>query len=175
MSNSREPRPLPRPVRWVAMFMAFVFVISLGVIITHVNRSDAGRQDRSSSSDAGGKAGDTGSRRGSGGYRGLKAAGIPVPGDWSRQSLVSATRTGGESSDVGQAPVGGRGGPVDVALDTVDAILDPTPSDEEWNQTMQNLFHDGGFSSMGMSLRAMNQYAKDMTPYEDENGNVIYG
>ena len=41
--------------------------------------------------------------------------------------------------------------------------------------TMQNLFHDGGFSSMGMSLRAMNQYAKDMTPYEDENGKIIYG
>ena len=41
--------------------------------------------------------------------------------------------------------------------------------------TMQNLYHDGGFSSMGMSLRAMNQYSKDMTPYEDENGNVIYG
>ena len=41
--------------------------------------------------------------------------------------------------------------------------------------TMQILFHDGGFSSMGMSLRAMNQYAKDMTPYEDENGKVIYG
>ena len=32
-----------------------------------------------------------------------------------------------------------------------------------------------GFSSMGMSLRAMNQYAKDMTPYEDGNGKVIYG
>ena len=41
--------------------------------------------------------------------------------------------------------------------------------------TMQNLFHDGGFSSMGMSLRAMNQYAKDLAPYEDENGKVIYG
>ena len=41
--------------------------------------------------------------------------------------------------------------------------------------TMQTLFHDGGFSSMGMSLRAMNQYAKDMTPYTDENGKVIYG
>lgn len=41
--------------------------------------------------------------------------------------------------------------------------------------TMQNLFHDGGFSSMGMSLRAMNQYAKDLTPYEDEKGNIIYG
>ena len=41
--------------------------------------------------------------------------------------------------------------------------------------TMQNLFHDGGFSSMGMSLRAMNQYAKDLAPYEDENGSIIYG
>ena len=41
--------------------------------------------------------------------------------------------------------------------------------------TMQNLFHDGGFSSMGMSLRAMNQFAKDLTPFEDENGKLIYG
>ena len=41
--------------------------------------------------------------------------------------------------------------------------------------TMQNLFHDGGFSSMGMSLRAMNQYAKDLKPYEDENGKVSDG
>ena len=41
--------------------------------------------------------------------------------------------------------------------------------------TMQNLFHDGGFSSMGMSLRAMKQYAKDLTPYEDETGKIIYG
>ncbi len=41
--------------------------------------------------------------------------------------------------------------------------------------TMQNLFHDGGFSSMGMSLRAMNQYSKDLTDYEDENGKIIYG
>lgn len=41
--------------------------------------------------------------------------------------------------------------------------------------TMQNLFHDGGFSSMGMSLRAMNQFSKDLKPYEDENGKIIYG
>ena len=41
--------------------------------------------------------------------------------------------------------------------------------------TMQNLFHDGGFSSMGMSLRAMNQYSKGMEEYTDENGKVIYG
>ena len=48
-------------------------------------------------------------------------------------------------------------------------------SDFTRNVTMQNLYHDGGFSSMGMSLRAMNQYAKDLTPYEDENGKIIYG
>ncbi len=41
--------------------------------------------------------------------------------------------------------------------------------------TMQNLYHDGGFSSMGMSLRAMNQYSKGLEPYIDENGKVIYG
>jgi enoyl-[acyl-carrier protein] reductase I len=41
--------------------------------------------------------------------------------------------------------------------------------------TMQNLYHDGGFSSMGMSLRAMNQYSKGMEPYCDENGKIIYG
>ena len=41
--------------------------------------------------------------------------------------------------------------------------------------TMQTLYHDGGFSSMGMSLRAMNQYAKDLAPYEDENGKIVYG
>ena len=41
--------------------------------------------------------------------------------------------------------------------------------------TMQNLYHDGGFSSMGMSMRAMNQYAKDTKEFEDENGHIIYG
>ncbi len=33
--------------------------------------------------------------------------------------------------------------------------------------TMQNLFHDGGFSSMGMSLRAMEQYNKGNCDDED--------
>lgn len=40
--------------------------------------------------------------------------------------------------------------------------------------TMQNLFHDGGFSSMGMSLRAMNQYEKSFDDYKDEHGNIIW-
>lgn len=41
--------------------------------------------------------------------------------------------------------------------------------------TMQTLYHDGGFSSMGMSLRAMDQYEKSFDKYRDENGNIIYG
>lgn len=41
--------------------------------------------------------------------------------------------------------------------------------------TMQNLFHDGGFSSMGMSLRAMTQYNKSFDEYKDENGDICYG
>ena len=41
--------------------------------------------------------------------------------------------------------------------------------------TMQNLYHDGGFSSMGMSLRAMNTYQKGLEEYMDENGTIIYG
>jgi enoyl-[acyl-carrier protein] reductase I len=41
--------------------------------------------------------------------------------------------------------------------------------------TMQNLFHDGGFSSMGMSLRAMNVYSKSLDEFKDESGKIIYG
>ena len=41
--------------------------------------------------------------------------------------------------------------------------------------TMQNLYHDGGFSSMGMSLRAMATYQKGLEEYMDENGKIIYG
>lgn len=42
--------------------------------------------------------------------------------------------------------------------------------------TMQNLYHDGGFSSMGMSLKAMEQYNKSFeNEFKDENGHIIYG
>ncbi|MDE5668189.1 MAG: enoyl-ACP reductase [Duncaniella sp.] len=41
--------------------------------------------------------------------------------------------------------------------------------------TMQNLFHDGGFSSMGMSLRAMDQYEKSFDQYRNSDGTIQYG
>lgn len=40
---------------------------------------------------------------------------------------------------------------------------------------MQNLFHDGGFSSMGMSLRAMDQYEKSFDQYRNSDGTIQYG
>ena len=42
--------------------------------------------------------------------------------------------------------------------------------------TMQTLYHDGGFSNMGMSLRGMTQYQKSfIDETRDENGKIIYG
>ncbi len=41
--------------------------------------------------------------------------------------------------------------------------------------TMQNLYHDGGFSSMGMSLRAMDQYEKSFDKYRNPDGTIQYG
>jgi enoyl-[acyl-carrier protein] reductase I len=42
--------------------------------------------------------------------------------------------------------------------------------------TMQNLYHDGGFSSMGMSLRAMSVFEKGIEEeYKAPDGHIIYG
>ena len=41
--------------------------------------------------------------------------------------------------------------------------------------TMQNLYHDGGFSSMGMSLRAINSYQTGLEVYIDQDGHIFYG
>lgn len=41
--------------------------------------------------------------------------------------------------------------------------------------TMQNLYHDGGFSNMGMSLRAMDQYEKGFDKYRNPDGTIQYG
>lgn len=140
MAGRKAPRPLPRPVRWLAMFLALVFVVSLGMVVNHESsKATGGASDASSSTPA--KSPKRKKTAKTGGYGGLKAAGIPTPGDWSRQRVLSIVKEQqGDERKVSMKPVGGKGGPVDVALDTVDRILDPTPSDEEWNDTMQQLF-----------------------------------
>ncbi|MCD7963105.1 MAG: SDR family oxidoreductase [Rikenellaceae bacterium] len=54
-----------------------------------------------------------------------------------------------------------------TALDCADYVL-TLFSDLTRKVTMQNLFHDGGFSSMGMSRRAMNVYNKNLEEIENE-------
>ena len=39
--------------------------------------------------------------------------------------------------------------------------------------TLQNLYHDGGFSSLGMSLRAMDQYRNSFDEYRNEQGEIV--
>lgn len=41
--------------------------------------------------------------------------------------------------------------------------------------TMQNLYNDGGFSSMGMSLRAMKQYSNGLEDAKSDDEDIIYG
>ncbi|MDR2936822.1 MAG: SDR family oxidoreductase [Rikenellaceae bacterium] len=58
------------------------------------------------------------------------------------------------------------------ALDCADYVL-TLFSDLTRKVTMQNLFHDGGFSSMGMSARAMNIYSKNLEEIELEYRDVF--
>ena len=84
-------------------------------------------------------------------YPGLAAAGVPVPGDWSRQKgyrLVVENgqarwpRTDAESS---VDPLEGGYGVVDAALATVDRLLDQTGDDQTWAQgVLSTLGADGG-------------------------------
>ena len=81
--NRPEPRPLPKPLRVLCLFVAALLVCSLGVIVANHQPSTAG-DDHGSATDAkqestGKRKTDSGPRR----YAGLEAAGIPVPGDWS--------------------------------------------------------------------------------------------
>ncbi len=58
------------------------------------------------------------------------------------------------------------------ALDCADYVL-TLFSDLTRKVTMQNLFHDGGFSSMGMSARAMSIYNKNLEEIELEYRDVF--
>ena len=91
MAGRKAPRPLPRPVRWLAMFLALVFVVSLGMVVNHESsKATGGASDASSSTPAKSPKGKKTAK--TGGYGGLKAAGIPTPGDWSRQRVLSIVK-----------------------------------------------------------------------------------
>ena len=83
------------------------------------------------------------------GWRGLHAAGIPVPGDWSQRTKAfpvdthrDGSRTLAENTD--GITLHDDHGPIDTALETVNALLDPNGSDEEWRNTVFKLIGDDG-------------------------------
>lgn len=82
-----------------------------------------------------------------GSWRGLETAGIPKPGAWSRQRMSLATiRDGkidygtkdGKTDYSADYPVAGLYGAIDTALATVNRLLDPESSDDEWNDVIRN-------------------------------------
>lgn len=89
-----------------------------------------------------------------GSWRGLETAGIPKPGAWSRQRMsLAAIRDGkidygtkdGKTDYSADHPVAGLYGAIDTALATVNRLLDPESSDDEWNDVIRNgLAVDGG-------------------------------
>lgn len=147
--NRPEPRTLPKPLRVLCLFVAALLVCSLGVIVANHQPSTAG-DDHGSATDAkqestGKRKTDSGPRR----YAGLEAAGIPVPGDWSQRTTAfpvdthkDGTRTLSENAD--GITLHNGSGPIDTALETVDALLDPNGSDDEWRKNVFALLGDDG-------------------------------
>ncbi|OZG59901.1 hypothetical protein BLEM_2076 [Bifidobacterium lemurum] len=155
MSRRSEPKPLPKPVRMLAWLVAAILVVALGVVAT--NRLNSDQSDTASASpSANEESGEPDADESSDvRWRGLKAAGIPIPGEWSRQTgfyLVSKSEDGEVSTDLESRSVAGEGGPVETALAAVDALLDPDLSDDEWAQTVTGLLsEDGGGVSHALS------------------------
>ncbi len=97
---------------------------------------------------------DSGPRR----YAGLEAAGIPVPGDSSQRTTAfpvdthkDGTRTLSENAD--GITLHNGSGPIDTALETVDALLDPNGSDDEWRNNVLALLGDDGAGVKPSGLR----------------------
>lgn len=156
--NRPEPKPMPRPVRVICMIVAFALVCSLGAVIVHRQTqtgttTTANKTDTSTTSkDSTPTTNATDKQQ----WAGLVAAGIPVPGDWSRQQTafrVTTTQDGTRTID----PNGGTSlrdpyGPIDAALTTVNALLDPNGSDDQWRERVfATLGEDGGGVSRSIS------------------------
>ena len=98
MAGRKAPRPLPRPVRWLAMFLALVFVVSLACRQPRVLEGDR-RRVRRVIVDSRPNPPKRKKTAKTGGYGGLKAGGIPTPGDWSRQRSSPSSRNSRETSE----------------------------------------------------------------------------
>lgn len=146
----KRPTPWPRPVRVLCVTFAVLAVCALGSLALgrHASGGDPadGRTDTARKTDA-----DPGGSEGSDDWPGLAAAGIPVPGDWSRENGYRLIVEDGQArypvddSESSIDPIDGMIGPVDTALATLNALLDPTADDQTWaRQVLDSLGVDGG-------------------------------
>lgn len=149
MGSRPEPRPMSKPVRALCALVTVVLVCSLGVVVTnHWNTDDTSATAASSDGDTDATVDDTTTEAADDGeWAGLQAAGIPLPGEWSKQSATAITWEDGEAVIDFETTVtiNGSYGPIDTALATVNALIDPTGDDEEWAERVLSLLGaDGG-------------------------------
>lgn len=147
MASRPAPRPMSKPMRALCALIAVVMVCALGMVATNYWTGDdesdaAATADADTTTDDGG---DTGTDD-DGSWAGLRAAGIPVPGDWSKQEAAEVTwEDGAPVFGDGTVELDGSYGPIDTALATVDALLDPSGDDDEWAERVLSLLSaDGG-------------------------------
>lgn len=155
MVSRPAPKPMSKWAKGACMGVAILLVLALGIAVTDWTRggdedessiqTDASMTEEGSSSDG---------NDADGSWRGLETAGIPKPGAWSRQRMSLATiRDGkidygtkdGKTDYSADHPVAGLYGAIDTASATVNRLLDPESSDDEWNDVIRNgLAADGG-------------------------------
>ena len=86
MSRAREPRPWPKPVRWLAWLLAVMVVVALGMLTFKRPVLSGGNTAASPTPTVRATGSEGGKAASATGWKGLRAAGIPVTGTWSKQT-----------------------------------------------------------------------------------------
>ncbi|WP_243424811.1 hypothetical protein [Bifidobacterium saguini] len=124
-----------------------ILICALGVIVVNHQNPSADRKPETAVTETGSA---KGSRPTQDDWAGLKAAGIPVPGSWSERTKAFPVSTDGNGAasinENGKSVIldDGGAGPIDTALETVNAILDPNGSDDDWRSRVLDLIGDDG-------------------------------
>lgn len=118
--------------RWGRILLATVAILAVALLGWLFSpRRPAGRSDASPSMSASPKRGEE-PKRASGSWRGLKSAGVPLPGEWSADKAYPSKANGRPNQKAGKITLGESYGPLAAALRTLDALTDRSGSNEQW-------------------------------------------
>lgn len=134
---------MSRPRKMLVSLIAVFLICSLGAIVSSMRSRQATESLQEKTQDTSGtggtaNSGSTPAPTPEGAWAGLKRAGIPVPGEWSRpQASVFNVRDGKarESGTTSRMP--SNTGAIDAALSTMDALLDPNSDDRTWAERVK--------------------------------------